>query len=120
MTKYNYRKHQAFYDEDEAPAIFKLLKTRYANEPTSRAIEPFFHKSMDTLGELLSSFSMTHVFRAIQKMYTKADAQNTLKLVIRVQSLFKARYVLFQIFNDILEFKVTFKTLNRIETRRKN
>ena len=107
VTKYNQNRHQAFYDEEEAPAIFKLIKTRYASTNNSRAVEPFFHKAMDTLGEIMGSFSMTHLYRAIQKIYTKADIQNTLKLVLRVQSMFKARYLIFQIFHDIHEFKVS-------------
>jgi hypothetical protein len=61
---------------------------------------------MDTLGEILGSFSMIQVYRAIQKIYSKADIQNTLKLILRIQNLMKARYALFQIFHDILEFKI--------------
>ena len=86
--------------------IFKLLKTRYSETKEHRKVEPMFHKAMDTLGELLRSFSLVHVFRAIQKMYTKADVQNTMKLVLRVNSLIKVRQILFQIFGDIIEFKV--------------
>lgn len=111
VTKYNHNRHQAFYDEEEAPAIFKLIKTRYANAGNSRAVEPFFHKAMDTLGEIMGSFSMTTLYRAIQKIYTKADTQNTLKLVLRVQNMFQARHTIFQIFHDILEFKVRIHSL---------
>lgn len=106
FTKYNFKGHQAFFDEQEVSDIFKLLKTRYANTTEHKKVEPMFHKAMDTLGELLGSFSLVNVFRAIQKMYTKADAQNTMKLVLRVNSLIKVRQILFQIFGDIVEFKV--------------
>jgi len=104
--EYNYTRHQAFYWEHEIPKLYKLIKERYSNVSSYKAIEPFYHKAMDTLGEVLGSFSLNHVLRAIQKIYTQADVQNTLKLLLRVQSLFQARYTLFQIFEDILLFKV--------------
>lgn len=107
VTKYNYKKFQSFFDEDEVPQIYKLLKSRYPEYSQLKAVEPFFLKAMDTLGEILGSFSVTHLYRAIQQIYSKTDIQNTLKLVIRLQTLFKARYLLFDIFRDIHEFKVS-------------
>eukprot|EP00345_Euplotes_harpa_P004303 CAMPEP_0168321306 /NCGR_PEP_ID=MMETSP0213-20121227/2193_1 /TAXON_ID=151035 /ORGANISM="Euplotes harpa, Strain FSP1.4" /LENGTH=297 /DNA_ID=CAMNT_0008322933 /DNA_START=120 /DNA_END=1013 /DNA_ORIENTATION=- len=99
VTKYNYKKFQSFFQ------IYKLLKSRYPEYSQLKAVEPFFLKAMDTLGEILGSFSVTHLYRAIQQIYSKTDIQNTLKLVIRLQTLFKARYLLFDIFRDIHEFK---------------
>ena len=106
VTPYNHRKYQAFYDEDEIPQLYKLIKSRYQDYSNPKSLEQFFNKSMDTLGEILGSFSLTHLFRAIQQIYSKTDSQNTLKLIIRIQELYKARYLLFEIFSDIHEFKV--------------
>ena len=94
VTRYNDDDHQGFVNEDEAPKLFALLKMRYSNATSIKSIEPFFHKAMDTLGKLLGSFSHHHLFRAVQQMYNKVDAANTLKLILRVRTMFDARYLL--------------------------
>jgi hypothetical protein len=112
ITKYNEKEHQAFFTESEAPQVFQLLQTRYSNTTSAKSTEPFFHKAMDTLGELLSSFNHIQLYRAIQQIYNKVDSQNTMKLVLRVKTMFDARYLLFQIFHDIREFKVSLHLIN--------
>ena len=106
LSRYNASGHQAFFDEEEVVGIYNLLKTRYSTTKEHKKVEPIFHKAMDTLSEILGSFLLNNIYRAIRKMYVKADVQNTMKLVLRVQSLVKARYILFQIFQDISDFKV--------------
>jgi hypothetical protein len=52
ITKYNEKKHQLFFEEQEINDVFKLLKTRYAYTNDNRKVEPMFNKAMDTLGDL--------------------------------------------------------------------
>ena len=109
IMKYNHSGHQMFFDEEEVAGIYRLLKARYSTERENKKVEGFFHKAMDTLAEILGSFLLNNVYRAIRKIYTKSDVQNTMKLVLRVKSLISARYILFQIFQDIQNFNVSFR-----------
>jgi hypothetical protein len=105
-NKFNIDQNQALFEEEEVYRIFDMIKNRHSHQKSSKLIEPFFFKAIDTLGEILSSFGLNHIYRAIQEMYTTVDVQNTLKLMLRIQALFQARYLLFQIFHDINLFKV--------------
>lgn len=111
VTKYNQRGDERLFDEEEVNGIYGLLKSRYSHTRTNKKIEGFFTKAMDTLADLLGKFSLNNIYRAIQKIYTLSDVQNTMKLILRVQSLVKARYVLFEIFQDIHSYKVRFLAL---------
>lgn len=98
--EFNVSEKEDLFTEEENNYIYILIKQRYESEMQyDGIILSFFTKAQNTFRELMCSFGLQAQYLKIKDKYDERSIDDTLKLLIRNSLLFKARNILFEVYD---------------------
>ena len=103
LKPYNYNHDPKYFTEKEIDYVIEMIQKRESDFIKANLIKAFYFKSSLTLFKLVEycELSSTRYYDQVMELYNEYNVENTLKLLIRSQKLWRVKDILVQTFKSI-------------------